>query len=64
MAVYLIRTLRRENFSDIASVFGLRGYSSVGSILAQMKKNLASDPELGARCNAIRQAVSIGHQET
>ena len=64
VAVYLVRTIRRDSFPDIASAFGLRGYSSVGSVLKMIKKQLALDPELNVRCKHIRNTVSTAHKET
>ena len=64
VAVYPRRTMRRDSFPDIASAFGLRGYSSVGSVLKMIKKQLALDPELNVRCNHIRNTVSTAHKET
>ncbi|MHC1727408.1 MAG: transposase [Syntrophobacteraceae bacterium] len=64
VAIYLTRVLRRDTFADIGSAFGLRGYSSVGSVLDSMRKRLASDPELDVRCRHIMKSMKIGQTET
>ena len=40
MAIYLDRKLRKDSLSDIGAEFGLKGYSSVSSVLDWMKKQL------------------------
>ena len=64
MAVHLVRLLRKDSFAEIGPIFGLRTYSSVGSVLDSMRKRLASDPELSDRCRSIMKIISNVHQET
>ena len=64
MAVHLVRLLRKDSFAEIGPIFGLRTYSSVGSVLDSMRKRLASDPELSDRCRSIMKTISNVHQET
>ena len=40
MAIYLDRKLRKDSLPDIGSEFGLKGHSSVSSVLDGMKKQL------------------------
>jgi putative transposase len=42
-AVYLLRKVRGESSTDIASLFGLCTYSSVSSIIARINERLADD---------------------
>jgi chromosomal replication initiation ATPase DnaA len=64
VAIYLVRMMRKDSFIDIGSTFGLRGYSSVGTVLESIRKRLTSDSELSERCHHIMKNVSISHQET
>jgi len=38
MAIYLVRMLRKDDLLAISGEFGLRGYSSAGSVVDGMKK--------------------------
>jgi REP element-mobilizing transposase RayT len=64
VAIYLVRIIRKDSFADIGSAFGLRGYSSVGSVLEIIKKRLANDPNLSMRCQNVMRTISMGHTET
>ncbi len=57
VAIHLVRLMRKDSFADIASAFGLRGYSSVGNVLEGIKKRLATDPELNMRCRCIMESI-------
>jgi len=57
VAIHLVRVIRKDSFADIASAFGLRGYSSVGSVLEIIRKRLATDPNLGMRCRRIMESI-------
>lgn len=64
MAIHLVRLLRKESFADIGSIFGLRTYSSVGSVLDSMRKRVESDPEPSERCRRIMKSILNVYQET
>jgi|SRR5208337_3838088 len=66
VAIHLVRMMRKDSFADIASAFGLRGYrlDAPRGVLEIIKKRLATDPDLGIRCQCIMKTIPIGHTET
>ena len=64
VAIYLIRMLRKDGLLKISSEFGLRGYSSVSSVLEGMKKKIQTNRRLRKRVEEIQQSVIIGQTET
>jgi len=64
VAIYLIRTMRKDGFADIGSAFGLKSYSAAGGVLSSMRKRLSSDLKLGDRCRRIQSLLLTGQTET
>ncbi len=64
MAIYLVRMLRKDDLLAISGEFGLRGYSSAGSVVDGMKKQLQKDRRLRERYEEIKNAVMISQTET
>jgi len=66
VAIHMVRMMRKDSFADIASAFGLRGYrlDAPRGVLEIMKKRLATDPDLGTRCQRIMKTIPKAHTET
>jgi hypothetical protein len=66
VAIHLARMMRKDCFPDITSAFGLRGYrpDAPRGVVEIIKKRLATDPDLGMRCQCIMKAIRTGHTET
>ena len=60
LTIYLIRRLRQESLSRLAEEFGLKGYSSVSSIIVKMEKRLEKDNQLRCRLEEIRHTILKG----
>lgn len=46
VAIYLMRTLRRNGLKTIGATFGLRGYSAASRAIDRIRKKLPTSPEL------------------
>lgn len=57
VAVYLTRLLRRDGLLTISSAFGMRGYSSVSSVIVRVSKQLETDRAFCRRISEIRQLI-------
>jgi chromosomal replication initiation ATPase DnaA len=57
VAMYLIRSLRKDGLLLISQVFGLRGYSSTGSVIERIKARLETGAELGRHIGSIRRQI-------
>lgn len=57
VAIYLVRTLRREKLMDIGAGFRLRSSSAVSSVITGMERRLAEDAELRDRVHEVRERV-------
>jgi len=64
MAIYLARMLRNDGLMAIGAEFGLSGYSSTGSVMDGMKKQLKKDRKLRERYEEIKGACLISQTET
>jgi chromosomal replication initiation ATPase DnaA len=64
VAIYLTRTLRRDNLPAIGSVFGMHGYSSVSSAIERIGKRLPIDKELQNRINEIKLKIIYSKSQT
>jgi len=64
MAIYLARMLRIDSLLDIGSEFGLKGYSSVSSVVVGMKKKLQNNRKMKKRYDEIEKAIFKGQTET
>ncbi|MDH3347532.1 MAG: transposase [Desulfobulbaceae bacterium] len=57
VAIYLVRTLRRDGLRTIAENFNLSGYSSVSSALGRVRKNLNTNEEFAARVKKVEELI-------
>jgi putative transposase len=57
VALYLVRTLRREGLLEISTAFGIRGYSSASSVIERTVKRLATDQGFQKRVAEIKQII-------
>jgi REP element-mobilizing transposase RayT/uncharacterized protein YqeY len=57
VAMYLIRTLRRDGLLAIGRVFGMRGYSSTSSAVERIKARLETSEELRRKIDIIRRQL-------
>ena len=64
MAIYLARRLCNMGLKDIGVEFGLRGYSSTGSVLERMDRLLLKDKKLNRRYGEIKKSLLKGQTET
>jgi len=64
MAIYLGRMLRKDGLVDLGSEFGLRGCSSVSSVVVGMKKKLQKNRRMRKRYEEVEKAISISQTET
>jgi len=64
MAIYLARMLRNDGLLRIGAEFSLSGYSSTGSVVDGMKKQLKKDRKLRERYEEIKGACLISQTET
>lgn len=64
MAIYLARMLRNDGLMAIGAEFGLSGYSSAGSVMDGMKKQIKKDRKLRERYEEIKGACLISQTET
>ncbi len=60
MVIYLTRILRRDALSDIAEEFGLKGYSSVSSVIRRVENRLQRDRRLKGRYEDILCSITKG----
>ena len=64
VAIYLIRTLRRDGLLSISTRFGLNGYSPVSSAIDRIRKRLPTNNDLQQKINAIKQQLTTDMCQT
>jgi len=64
VAIYLIRTLRRDGLLGISRVFGMRGYSSTSSAIERIKARLETSEKLHRQIDTIRRQILGGKSQT
>jgi len=64
MAVYLTRHLRRDGLLVIGAAFGMRGYSSVSSLIERVDRRLQMDKEFGYRLSELKQVIVCQKSQT
>lgn len=64
VAVYLTRLLRRDGLLVIGSAFGMRGYSSVSSVIERVSKQLETDRAFCRRISEIRKLIVVQKCQT
>jgi REP element-mobilizing transposase RayT len=57
VALFLVRTLRREGLQEISATFGVRGYSSASSTIERTVKRLVTDQGFQKRVAEIKQIL-------
>ncbi|MDT8442288.1 MAG: transposase [Desulfuromonadales bacterium] len=64
VAIYLMRTLRRDGLLSIGALFGMGGYSSASSAIERIRHQLTTDRELQRRINRIREQLAVSKSRT
>jgi REP element-mobilizing transposase RayT len=64
VAIYLMRTLRRDGLLSIGALFGMGGYSSASSAIERIRQQLTTDQELQWRINTIREQLAANKSQT
>lgn len=64
VAIYLIRCLTGESLERIGQEFNMTKYSSVSSIIGQMKTQIPKDKQLRNRVEKLERKVKVSQEQT
>ena len=64
VAVYLLRSLRRDSLNEIGRVLQIEKYSTVSSVLERLKSGLGDDRQLQKRIKELRNRIIKSQGQT
>jgi putative transposase len=64
VTIYLLRQLRGDSLTDIGEIFGLAQYSSVSTVIQNVKHRLHKEPSFNKRITTLINTTQKGQQKT
>lgn len=64
VAIYLVRSLRRESLIDTGRYFQIDNYSSVSSVIERFKTRMNNNRTIRNRMKAIRENIKMSQEQT